>query len=149
MTFSFEIVSENDLAAWIDSKRACYKNYVDQYYGGWNDDVQTQLNTNSFVKAQEMAVFRRIVVADQTVGFCGYDIKPDRIDGITIHMYEHIRNHGIGSYFLRQVMEQSNACMIPAHLKVFKTNPARKLYERFGFCVYDESDSHYFMKYVP
>lgn len=31
-------------------------------------------------------------------------------------------------------------------LKVFKNNPAKKLYERLGFTIYKEDKSHYYME---
>lgn len=144
-----EPVTMNDLPAWIDSKKVCYKDYVDQYYGGWNDETQTQLNTSSFKRAIHLSYFRKIVYDDQTVGFLGYDEQADRITGITIHMYPIAQNRGTGSRFLQHISALSRATGKPADLKVFKTNPAKCLYERFGFKVYDENTSHYFMKLIP
>jgi len=142
-------VLSSDLTAWIDTKKACYKEYVDQYYGGWVDEIQAELNTATFKKAMQMSYFRKITIGGETVGFQGYDELPDSIAGITIHMYEPARNHGIGSGFLRKVIALSQSTGKPAHLKVFKTNPAQRLYRRFGFAVYDETESHYLMEYRP
>lgn len=147
--YILEEVEESDLSAWLETKKVCYKAYVDQYYGGWVDEQQIELNTKTFRKACEMSYFRKIVSNAKTVGFLGYDEKENRIDGITIHMYDHARNHKIGSNFLQHITEQSNILHKPAYLKVFKTNPAYRLYLRFGFRPYDETDSHYMMKYCP
>lgn len=145
--FHFTEVVPSDVEVWIDSKKACYKKYVDRYYSGWNDQVQAKMNSESFAKAMQMRYFRKITLAGEIVGFCGYDEAEDRIFGVTIHMYESARNHGIGSDFLRQLTEYSKSVKKPVYLKVFKTNPARRLYERFGFEQYDETDSHYLMVY--
>jgi len=142
-----ERVEKSDLSAWIDTKKACYQEYVDQYYGGWDDAVQAQLNTSSFESALRMNFFRKVVFGGETVGFMGFNELPDRIAGITVHLYAHARNHGIGSNFLEQITELSRRSGKPAYLKVFKTNPARRLYERFGFGVYGETDSHFLMSY--
>lgn len=142
-----EAVAHADLPAWIDTKKACYKNYVDQYYGGWVDDIQAKRNTATFEKSLSMTYFRKITIGGSTVGFLGYDEQRDRITGITVHMYAHARNLGIGSGFLAQITERSRITGKPAYLKVFKSNPARILYERFGFRVYNETESHLLMKY--
>lgn len=147
--FDFETVSKSDLPQWIESKKACYKDYVDQYYGGWIDAMQERLNTESFEKALQMSYFRKIVLCGETAGFCGYDEQADRIGGITIHMYEFARNRGIGSNFLLHLTDHSRNTGKPAYLKVFKTNPAKLLYEKFGFSVYDETSSHYLMVFRP
>lgn len=143
--FMLEVVTSSDLPKWLDSKRECYKDYVDQYYGGWFDDVQVRLNKSSFDKARKMSYFRKIVLNGETAGFCGYDVQQDKIVDVTIHMYEFARNKGIGSSFLYHLTECSCTAGKPAYLKVFKTNPAKRLYERFGFTIYGETDSHYLM----
>lgn len=145
----FESVASTDLAAWIDTKKACYKEYVDQYYGGWKDDQQEKLNSITFEKSMQMHYFKKITLNGSTVGFMGYDEQEDRITGITIHMYEHARNQGVGSRFLRQIIHRCNETGKSAYLKVFKTNPAQHLYSRFGFTVYDQTESHLLMKYTP
>ena len=149
MNYQLDYVEKGDIAAWIDTKKICYKEYVDQYYGGWVDEVQARMNAASFEKARQMTFFRKIVVDGKLAGFLGYDVKTDCIDSITIHMYESARNHGIGSDFLRNIVNLSNSSGRPARLKVFRSNRARFLYERFGFQICGESDSHYFMQYTP
>ena len=145
----FEPASDADLPAWLETKKACYRTYVDEYYGGWIDDVQIQLNTTAFANALTLTFFRKIVLNGETVGFLGFDEKEDRIDGVTIHMYESMRNHGIGSHYLRELTSRSTNTSKPVYLKVFKSNPAKDLYNRFSFCVYDETDSHYLMRFCP
>ena len=147
MHIVLENVTSADLPVWLDSKKVCYQKYVDEYYGGWIDEIQTEMNTDTFVKAMQLSYFRKIVIDGKCAGFIGYDEQPDCIIGITIHMYPEARNNGIGSLFLKDVVEKSRATGKSAYLKVFKSNPARRLYERFGFGVYDENDSHYFMRY--
>ena len=46
--FSFTEVSEKDLSDYLAIKKICYKKYVDEYFGGWIDDVQVEMNTNAF-----------------------------------------------------------------------------------------------------
>lgn len=37
---------------------------------------------------------------------------------------------------------------LPVRLRVLKVNPARRLYERLGFKVVEEADTHYLMEAV-
>ena len=149
LAYSLCPVEDTDLPLWLETKKACYKRYVDQYYGGWIEAQQIQLNTKTFHNASKLTYFRKIVLNNRTVGFLGYDEKSDRIDSITIHMLEEARNHGVGSAFLNQIIALCGNTGKHASLKVFKTNPARRLYERNGFKVYGETDSHYLMEYTP
>lgn len=44
--FSSQDVSIDDLDNYIDVKKVCYTKYVDEYYGGWNEDIQIRMNTD-------------------------------------------------------------------------------------------------------
>ena len=37
--FSIAQVSAEDFPAFFSIKKECFKTYVDEYYGGWNDTV--------------------------------------------------------------------------------------------------------------
>lgn len=149
MGIHFEPVSASDLNAWLDTKQACYRAYVDTYYGGWNDEMQIRLNTKSFESACSMTCFQKITRYGRTVGFMGYNELEDRIQGVTIHMYAEYRNQGIGSGFLRELISLSQSTGKPIYLKVFKSNPAQYLYSRHNFSIYNETVSHFLMKFTP
>ena len=53
-----------------------------------------------------------------------------RLDGI--YLAQHWRGKGIGTLVLRSLLEQATK---PVRLRVFKNNPARRLYRRLGFRV--------------
>ncbi len=52
---------------------------------------------------------------------------------------------GIGSQVMRQVLAKSRETGKPVALNVLKNNPARRLYERFGFTVVGENEMKFFM----
>ena len=52
---------------------------------------------------------------------------------------------GIGSQVMRQVLAKSRETGKPIALNVLKNNPARRLYERFGFTVVGENEMKFFM----
>jgi len=62
-------------------------------------------------------------------------------------MTEKAQGKGIGSFYLEHITSIANSKNIPIFLQVFKSNPAQNLYKRYGFKTYDESLSHYLMKY--
>ena len=72
--FSFSEVSESDLPDYLKVKKICYKKYVDEYYGGWIDDVQVELNTNAFNKLKSKSTFMKILLNDEVVGFFSFDL---------------------------------------------------------------------------
>ena len=140
--FALADVREEDYDDYYRVKEACYRVYVDEYFGGWVEEVQRGMNATQFAQARQCSCFQKILLRGKTVGFFAFDEREDRIDGITIQMLEQARNHGLGSWYLEQITARGK----PIELKVFKSNPAQQLYARFGFVTYEETDTHYLMR---
>ncbi|MCL2446955.1 MAG: GNAT family N-acetyltransferase [Oscillospiraceae bacterium] len=147
--FSLSEVSESDLSDYLTIKKICYTKYVDEYYGGWVDDVQIEMNTNVFNKLSGKSNFSKILLHGEVVGFFSFDDLEAEISGITIQMIEKAQNMGIGSFYLHHITALANQNNKPIFLKVFKSNPAQYLYQRFGFMSYEETDTHFLMRYDP
>lgn len=145
--FSLQDVTDEDLNDYISMKRACFKKYVDQYNGGWMDDIQTVINTDSFKRLLNSACFQKILLDNATAGFFSYGEQAGKIDGISIQIAEPARNKGMGSFFLDHVTSLSRQTDKPAFLITYKSNPVQSLLNRFGFKIYDESRTHYLMSY--
>ena len=145
--FSLSPASDTDLNDFIRIKMTCYRKYVEEYYGIWEETDQTNRNTELFYKTLEFTNLTKILFHDKTVGFFSYDVREDRISAVTLQMTEEARNCGMGSFILRHVLDLGRKIGKPVYLRVFKSNPAKRLYERFGFTVYDETDSHFLMRH--
>jgi ribosomal protein S18 acetylase RimI-like enzyme len=59
------------------------------------------------------------------------------------------QNQGIGSHVLELLMGEWRPSRKPIVLTVLKNNPARRLYERFGFSVVEEGDVKIHMRLEP
>lgn len=57
------------------------------------------------------------------------------------------RNLGIGASLVRELCDQAARINLPVRLQVSKSNPARRLYERLGFRMIGESDTHFQMQW--
>jgi ribosomal protein S18 acetylase RimI-like enzyme len=147
--FSVADVEESDFPAYYAVKKACYKKYVDEYYGGWVDDVQKELQIREFNNSLSTSSFIKISLNNEIVGFFAYNELDGEISGITIQMTKEAQGNGVGSFYLEHITSMSNKNRKPIFLKVFKSNPAKNLYERFGFETYDETATHYLMSYTP
>jgi len=130
--FSIENVNTDDLLSYIQVIRTCAKKYVDEnneFYGKWNDENVF----NEFNNKTERSFFRKLLLYRETVGFLAYDIKDDKIDGVSINLIEKARNSGIGSLYMRHVITLAEEQGKPIFLEVMVTNPAVNLYMRLGF----------------
>lgn len=146
---SFADAEKSDFDVYFRISRACYEPYVDEFFGGWVDDFQLQMNIEHFEKNFARTCFKKIFLRSEIVGFFAFDEQPEKISGISVQMLEKARNIGIGSFYLRHITELAEKRKKPVFLKVFKTNPAQNLYKRFGFEIYGENESHFLMRFDP
>lgn len=147
--FTFYAAEEADFSDYLRLKKECFGKYVDEYYGGWKEETQRRMNREIFEKCRKQSCFQRVLLYGKTAGFFGFDEREEQIEGITIQLSENARNQGIGSFFLKQIIALADKTGKPAFLKVFLSNPARSLYQRFGFHEESRDSSHCRMTYTP
>lgn len=126
-------------------KKISYEKYVDLYYGGWDESVQRKM-FDEFIEKEKQHI-RIIVAHDKKIGFHNSNVVDNKTFNIgNLCILPEFQNHGIGSEILKNIIKENKGRQLI--LRVFKINPAKVLYERFGFEVYDETNSHYLMKKI-
>ena len=145
--FSLQDADENDLKKYIDIKRTCHKKYVDEYNGGWIEDIQIIINTDSFHRMLKYSCFQKILLYNTTVGFLAFNELPDKISEISLQLTESARQKGIESFYLRHITILSKQVNKPIFLNVYKSDPVQELYKQFGFKIYDQSRAQYLMSF--
>jgi len=146
--FCIENANANDLQDYVQVIRACLKKYVDvdrESFGEWNDENVV----NEFYIKTKRTFFGKLLHHGEVAGFLAYDIKDDRIDGISINLIEKVRNNGIGSLYLTYIIKLADKQSKPIFLKVMKTNPAVYLYTRLGFKHHKDFPGLHQMIYNP
>jgi ribosomal protein S18 acetylase RimI-like enzyme len=123
--------------------RRSMKDYITEARGEWNDEREEF----QFSSQLDLSASQIIRVDAQEVGFV---MAPVRDGVLWIHticiLPEHQRK-GTGTEVIRSVIGQAKRQNLPVCLSVLKVNPARRLYERFGFKVTAESAHHYQMQF--
>ena len=123
-------------------KKLCYQKYVEEYFGGWNEEVQRKMFADLMVKDAVRTYI--IMVEDKAVGFFSDgEENNDVYHTNNLCLIPEYRGMGIGRDILNKVFEKHKNKDIL--LKVFKSNPAQNLYKRMGFETYEETNSHYLM----
>lgn len=59
------------------------------------------------------------------------------------------QSKGIGSYLISKFLADADGVQRQVALQVLKVNPARSLYARFGFVIYEETATHFKMLRDP
>jgi ribosomal protein S18 acetylase RimI-like enzyme len=126
-----------------DLHEASMRVYVHATWG-WVDAFQREMFKKSFGDKP-----RSIVIIDGVAnGVIGVQVRAEEVYVDLIELHPRVQRRGIGAALVRSVLEQAAARRLPAALRVLKVNVgARRLYQRLGFAIVGENETHYDMRY--
>jgi len=140
---TFRDATPEDCQFAFDVKKASFREYVDLLMG-WDEDDEWAFHQGRFASQP----FQIVVFGGEEVGV----MVVGHYDGY-LHLHQlfllpSAQSQGIGAECLRQVLAKADGLGYPVRLRVMKVNPrAKALYERFGFVVTEESETHHTMQY--
>ena len=127
------------------TKTLCLRSYVEQTLGIWDEDIQRTRFDASF----EPAEIQIIALAGREAGYIAAKQERHEIQLFNIMIAPDFQNRGLGTAVLRELLAGAQARRVPVRLQVLKVNPARRLYERLGFIVIEETPTHFRMAWRP
>lgn len=110
---------------------------------GWQGE---DLERATFDESYDEAHTSIIQIDGEDAGWLTVFREPDRIEIDSIYLAEKQQGAGVGTYLLKQLIQESEALRKPLTLSTAKINPARRLYERLGFVAVDETKFKIFME---
>jgi len=118
------------------------REYVEKTWG-WDEDWQRA----DFRERFEDRIKGKIITVDGVdAGYFWVNEKENEMFLVSIHLLPEFQNRGIGTRLITQLFETTEK---PVTLQVLKVNPARRLYERLGFEVFEETETHFKMMRKP
>ncbi len=124
--------------------KATMREYVDQTWG-WDEEWQQAYFQMRFDPTKNQI----IVLDDQDIGVMSTEKRENEIFLSSIYILPEYQGQGIGTQLLKSLLAEAFGEGLPVTLRVLKVNPARRLYERLGFSVIRETETHYLMKVTP
>lgn len=142
MEYIFRKCNETDLDFIMELKRKCFRWYIEKIYG-WDEDKQLEITKKQMY--DNLSNMNIIQVEGQDVGVFTF-IQEENGDcriGLFAILPEY-QKQGLGTKILEDaIAKHPNARL---HLKTYKENPARFLYEKIGFHKYGETNTHWLME---
>ncbi len=93
---------------------------------------------------------------NQIIEYDGLDVgrfsvvdKGDELYLDNLHISPEYQGKGIGRYVIENIFAKADVRGLPVTLLVLEVNPAKKLYERLGFEIYDSKDNRFCMRRIP
>ena len=134
--------SQDDMELAFLVKRAAFRKYAELVWG-WDEDGQRQLHDRRF-REQD---YRIINLDGNDIGVISMDVKPDCVFVNQIYVLPEHQGQGVGWKCMQVILERGRDLGLTVRLQVLKVNPrAVAFYERLGFTITDETDTHFLMQ---
>ena len=109
--------------------------------------MQFEAQTQHYKAEHPQANHDLICLADAPVGRLYLDRQAERLHILDITVLPQHRNTGIGSFVLRQILEEAAKSRKPVTIYVETFNPSVRLFERLAFQRDQETGLHFLMKW--
>jgi GNAT superfamily N-acetyltransferase len=139
--FSIRPVRPGDREWLFALKRATMRPYVEEVFG-WEDADQRQ----RFDEAFDPAPKRIMQVDGLDAGMFEVHDRKDHRYLAQLEILPRYQNRGLGTAIVGHVIAEAARVNRHVELQVLRPNPARRLYERLGFVLYDATPTHLLMR---
>ena len=137
MEISFRPIGDDDFDLLWRVHVAGFREHVEKTWG-WDDEVQL-----GFLRESHRSRAGKIVLIDGIEAGVWHVVEyDDEILLSSIRLLPEFQNRGLGTKLITDLLDSTPK---PVRLQVLKVNPARVLYERLGFEIFEETDTHYKM----
>lgn len=141
--FELRACSADDLAVTYEITRNAMRAYVQQTWGSWDEAEQSLKHRQNYTPE----TYQLILVLGQPAGLIAVEVEPEYLWLVKLYLLSDHRGKGLGSALLAHVMQQARAQGKRVRLRVLRVNTgARRLYERHGFEVVQETPERCFME---
>jgi len=136
--------SEEDYSYAKKIHHRSYRNMVVRQFGEWDDDVQDSF----FDRTWERLPHTIILAENEPVGYCCIQEEGSVLWIRELVICPEQQGHGIGTSLLEKFIQRGKNNRISVQLNVMRSNEgAKRLYEKLGFRIYGENETHFFLKY--
>ena len=124
-----------DQAFAYDTRELVMRTYVEQTWGKWNQD-EAKIQIADDIRHWRLCI---IELDGKPAGMMRIDEHSTHLDIDQLFLRPETQGLGIGTPLVQRVLARAEAKKLPVRLWVLRINPARALYERLGFVVFEET----------
>lgn len=130
-----------DLDLIYSIRRAALGAYVVKTWGAWDEAAERQ-RFDEITRVEDHSVLELDGVP---IGCICLKKSAVELRLIRLFILPEFQNRGFGTQILKDVLQMAASDHLPIRLRVLRVNPARRFYERHGFSVVGENETHYTM----
>jgi GNAT superfamily N-acetyltransferase len=137
-----ECREEDRVFVW-EVRRQALREYVAAIWG-WDEGAQRERFEQRFSPSGHQI----IVVDGMDAGLLQLVDEGSNLVVGKIELLPEFQRKGVGTVLMKRILGDAQVRRVPVHLQVLRTNmPARRFYERLGFSVSGETDTHFQMEW--
>lgn len=122
-----------------------YRDVVTRQFGAWDEVAQDGWFDQSLAEAE----FSVVEDGGESVGAVGITELPERLFLAELQILPEHQGRGLGTAVLKTVLARASQIQKPIVLRVLHMNRACSLYERHGFVVTGQTETHNLMLWSP
>ena len=139
---SLRAATEADYEFGYQLKKSALGLYIGETWG-WNENQQQDHYRRKFSVHYAYVIMLR----DTRVGWLVNRRTPEGQELNQVYILPEYQSRGIGTKIIREIVTEAEYQALPVLLQVMKRNHrAKGLYDRLGFKVYGETDTHFLMR---
>jgi GNAT superfamily N-acetyltransferase len=123
-----------------------YREAIIAQFGQWDEQIQDGFFDRDWGEGK---AFDILLWNGEPCGYTTVEDRPDDIHVREVVVHPSYQGRGIGTVFLRSVMERAASRGVPVRLGTFHRNPAFRLYQRLGFREFGRTDIHVLLEWQP
>ena len=123
---------------------AAMRPHVERAFGSWDADEQRR----RFSESTDPTSHEIVSLDGAPVGCQWVRVHADALELVRLYLLPEAQGRGVGSQLVAQLCARADRARVPIRLRVLALNPARRLYQRHGFCVTGETETHVLMERV-
>lgn len=143
MGLSFRPAATEDAPFLRELHHRAYRDVVVRQFGVWDEVAQDRWFDEGLAAARFSVVER----AGEPIGAVGTNEQDGVIFLAELQILPELQGHGLGTEVLRVVLERAMQTNQRILLRVLLQSRARSLYERHGFAMTGQTETHYLMEW--
>lgn len=129
-----------DVPFLMDVHREAMRPHVERVWGAWEEEKARRRWAETDPATHDIIMWKGV-----PAGLRRIRRHADALELVRLALLPEYQNRGIGSHLMQELVDEAQAHGLPIRLRVFKGNPAKRLYERLGFRVTRETEAHHEM----
>ena len=135
--------TDGDHDGYIQCQLDAFTKYIVEFYGVC--DVLVMEEHLKILKPH----LNKIIVENEIAGYVYYKEESKKLTVDVFTLLPKYRNFGLGTTIIQDFIKTADKKSKSIILDTFKTNPAKKFYQKNGFEIVDENYFHYILQYIP